>query len=118
MPAPQPAMTMSDAKPPTTVRYAVEIGVVFLAVGLLGRPLRGPADAVLRVVNTLLGGAILYGIYRMRRWAVWSYLLLTFVSIGTGAAMFGLAAWRGLIAGGVLRVALLVPSMFYWRRLT
>jgi hypothetical protein len=104
-------------KPPKSVGYAVEIGIVLLAVGLFGRSVKGPIDAVLRLADAILFAIILYWIYRMRRRAVWAYLLLTAVSAAIGLGIFGLAAWRGLVIGTAARIALITPSLYYWRRL-
>ncbi len=90
----------------------------YRVVAAFGRPLKGSIDAVLRVIDTLLVGIILYGIYRMRRWAVWSYLLLTVIAAAIGVAQFGLGAWRGLLVGGSLRIAIVAPSLYYWKRLS
>src|SRR3954447_10049991 len=85
------AKARSEPKPPKAVGYAVEIGVVAVAASML----RGPGGAVLRVVNMVFAAIILYGIYRMRRWAVWSYLVLTGITVATAVATYGLGAWRG-----------------------
>jgi hypothetical protein len=108
---------MTDPKPPKAVSYAVTIGVVLMLVHPWGHPLGGLADAVGRVVNTVIGGVMFYGLYHMRRWAVWTYLLLTLVVVGIGVAKFGVIAWRGLIFGVLLRTAIVMPSLFYWKRL-
>ena len=109
---------MLEPKPPRAVGYAVEIGVVLLLVVVFNHPISGSIDAVLRVTNTFLSGIVLYGMYRMRRWAVWTYLLLTVMTAATAVALVGLGAWRGLLIGGILRIAIVAPPMYYWKRLT
>jgi len=83
---------------------------------LFGRPLRRPVDAGQRVIGTLLSGTILYGMNRMQRCAVWNCLLLTAMDAAIAVAIFGLGAWRGLLAGCILRMAIVVPSLSYWKR--
>jgi hypothetical protein len=109
---------MLEPKPPRAVGYAVEIGVVLLLVVVFNHPISGSIDAVLRVTNTFLSGIVLYGMYRMRRWAVWTHLLLTVMAAATAVALVGLGAWRGLLIGGILRIAIVAPPMYYWKRLT
>jgi hypothetical protein len=108
---------MREPKPPRAVGYAVEIGVLVSLVLVFNHPIRGSIDAVLRVTNTFLSGIILYGMYRMRRWAVWTYLLLTIMTAATAVALVGLGAWRGLLIGGILRTAIVAPPLYYWKRL-
>jgi hypothetical protein len=54
----------------------------------------------------------------MRRWAVRTYLLLTVMTAATAVALVGVDAWRGLLIGGILRIAIVAPPMYYWKRLT
>ena len=111
------AQPTQPAKPPKAVAVAVALGVFFHVFMPASSASKLGLDGMDMLVSAIVAAIVLFGVYRMRRWAVVTYALLAIATILVGTATRGVT-WRGLLMALVLRTAVAGPSLYYWKRLS
>lgn len=115
------ALATSYGQPPLFLRIPLGI-VLILRVGQMMNVARNPLIArspVMVSLNYILLGlaiAALIGIWRMNRWAVLTFAVLTAIHVVSIALLSG-TTWRAPVSALVLGSVVLIPSAVCWKRM-